>query len=37
VQQEERILEIKGHINRLREFLLNGVNSNVTAPEEEAS
>ena len=24
VQQEERIEEIKTHINRLREFLLNG-------------
>jgi len=24
VQQEERIMEIKNHINRLREFLLNG-------------
>ncbi|MBC6605547.1 chemotaxis protein CheB [Hymenobacter sp. BT188] len=37
VQQEERIEEMKGHINRLREFLLNGVNSGtaVTAPEEE--
>ncbi|QNP51330.1 chemotaxis protein CheB [Hymenobacter qilianensis] len=39
VQQEERIEEIKGHINRLREFLLNGVKSStaVTAPEEEQS
>jgi two-component system chemotaxis response regulator CheB len=39
VQQEERIEEIKRHINRLREFLLNGVNGNgstvVAAPEEE--
>jgi two-component system chemotaxis response regulator CheB len=42
VQQEERIEEIKGHINRLREFLLNGVNgvngnTVVTVPEEEQS
>lgn len=39
VQQEERIEEIKQHINRLREFLLNGVNGStaVTIPEEEQS
>jgi two-component system chemotaxis response regulator CheB len=29
VQQEERIEEIKKHINRLREFLLNGANGGV--------
>ncbi|QIL75161.1 chemotaxis protein CheB [Hymenobacter sp. HDW8] len=36
VQQEERIEEIKNHINRLREFLLNGVSGStvVTTPEE---
>jgi two-component system chemotaxis response regulator CheB len=37
VQQEERIQEIKAHINRLREFLLNGVSSVTTAPEAEAN
>ena len=40
VQQEERIEEIKVHINRLREFLLNGVHSGdigtaVTSPSED--
>lgn len=37
VQQEERIVEIKEHINRLREFLLNGVNGSAgaAAPKEE--
>jgi two-component system chemotaxis response regulator CheB len=38
VQQEERIEEIKKHINRLREFLLNGggatAGSTVTTPED---
>jgi two-component system chemotaxis response regulator CheB len=44
VQHEERIEEIKGHINRLREFLLNSVNNGdttnntvVPSPEEEQS
>jgi two-component system chemotaxis response regulator CheB len=32
VQQEERIEEIKKHINRLREFLLNGAASAAPAP-----
>lgn len=37
VQQEERIMEIKKHVNRLREFLLNGSGnsaSTVTTPED---
>jgi two-component system chemotaxis response regulator CheB len=32
VQQEERLEEMKKHINRLREFLLNGNNSGSAAP-----
>jgi two-component system chemotaxis response regulator CheB len=34
VQQAERLEEIKRHINRLREFLLNGAES--AAPSEVA-
>ncbi len=34
VQQEERIEEIKKHINRLREFLLNGGTNTSAAPAE---
>ncbi|MCB2408685.1 chemotaxis protein CheB [Hymenobacter lucidus] len=41
IQQEERIEEIKVHINRLREFLLNGSNGNdknaTTAEQDTAS
>lgn len=35
VQQEERLNEIKNHINRLREFLLNGTTGAITASEQE--
>lgn len=35
VQQEERLEEIKAHINRLREFLLNGSLGATTASEQE--
>lgn len=35
VQQEERLEEIKAHINRLREFLLNGSTGATTAAEQE--
>lgn len=35
VQQEERIDEIKQHINRLREFLLNGATGAVPADEPD--
>ena len=35
VQQEERLEEIKKHINRLREFLLNGGNGSTVATPED--
>ncbi|MBO0358044.1 chemotaxis protein CheB [Hymenobacter sp. BT186] len=35
VQQAERLNEIKAHINRLREFLLNGSTGATTASEQE--
>lgn len=35
VQQEERLNEIKNHINRLREFLLNGTTGATRASEQE--
>ncbi|UOG73083.1 chemotaxis protein CheB [Hymenobacter tibetensis] len=35
VQQEERLEAIKAHINRLREFLLNGSTGATTASEQE--
>ncbi len=35
MQQEERLEEIKSHINRLREFLLNGTSGATTASEQE--
>jgi two-component system chemotaxis response regulator CheB len=35
VQQAERLEEIKAHINRLREFLLNGSTGATTASEQE--
>jgi two-component system chemotaxis response regulator CheB len=35
VQQEERLEEIKKHINRLREFLLNGSNGSTVATPED--
>lgn len=35
VQQEERLEEIKAHVNRLREFLLNGSTGATTASEQE--
>jgi two-component system chemotaxis response regulator CheB len=37
VQQAERIEELKKHVNRLREFLLNGVAGSVPSPEASAS
>lgn len=35
IQQEERLEEIKNHINRLREFLINGTTGATTASEQE--